>query len=61
MLVVEAFGGNGRGVGYQIFIAFQEFDVATILAYALAFIILVQIIESLLLQPLLAGVNRWRR
>ncbi len=61
VLVVEAFGGNGRGVGYQIFIAFQEFDVATILAYALAFIILVQIIESVLLQPLLARVNRWRR
>jgi NitT/TauT family transport system permease protein len=61
VLVVEAFGGNGRGVGYQIFIAFQEFDVATILAYALAFIILVQIIESLLMQPLLARVNRWRR
>ena len=61
VLVVEAFGGNGRGVGYQIFIAFQEFDVATILAYALAFIILVQMIESIVLQPLLARVNRWRR
>ena len=61
MLVVEAFGGNGRGVGYQIFIAFQEFDVGTILAYALAFIIIVQLIESLVMQPLLARVNRWRR
>lgn len=61
VLVVEAFGGNGRGVGYQIFIAFQEFDVATILAYALAFIIIVQLIESLVLQPMLARVNKWRR
>jgi NitT/TauT family transport system permease protein len=61
VLVVEAFGGNGRGVGYQIFIAFQEFDVATILAYALAFIIIVQLIESFVMQPLIARVNRWRR
>lgn len=61
VLVVEAFGGNGRGVGYQIFIAFQEFDVATILAYALAFIIIVQIIEFTVMQPLIARVNRWRR
>ncbi len=61
VLVVEAFGGNGRGVGYQIFIAFQEFDVATILAYALAFIIIVQIIETAIMQPMLARVNRWRR
>jgi NitT/TauT family transport system permease protein len=61
VLVVEAFGGNGRGVGYQIFIAFQEFDVATILAYALAFIMIVQIIELAVLQPLIERVNRWRR
>ncbi len=61
VLVVEAFGGNGRGVGYQIFIAFQEFDVSTILAYALTFILIVQIIEFAILQPLLTRVNRWRR
>ena len=61
VLVVEAFGGNGRGVGYQIYIAFQEFDVSTILAYALSFIIIVQIIEFTILQPLLTWVNRWRR
>jgi NitT/TauT family transport system permease protein len=61
VLVVEAFGGKGRGVGYQIYIAFQEFDVATILAYTLAFIVIVQVIEFLILQPLLERVNRWRR
>jgi NitT/TauT family transport system permease protein len=61
VLVVEAFGGNGKGVGYQIFIAFQEFDVSTILAYALAFILIVQVIEFTVLQPLVARVNRWRR
>ncbi len=35
VLVVEAFGGRGQGVGYQIISAFTDFDVATILAYAL--------------------------
>jgi NitT/TauT family transport system permease protein len=61
VLVVEAFGGRGRGVGYQIMSAFQDFDVATILAYALTFILIVQIIESALVQPMIARVNRWRR
>ena len=61
VLVVEALGGSGRGVGYQIYIAFGEFDVTKILAYALAFIIIVQIIEMAVLQPIQARVNRWRR
>ena len=61
VLVVEALGGSGRGVGYQIYIAFGEFDVTKILAYALAFIFIVQIIETTVLQPIQARVNRWRR
>jgi NitT/TauT family transport system permease protein len=61
VLVVEAFGGNGKGVGYQIYMAFQEFDVATILAYTLAFIMIVQVIEFSVLQPLLIRINKWRR
>jgi len=60
VLVVEAFG-RSSGVGYRLSIAFQEFDVSTILAYALAFILIVQAIEFLVLQPLQARVNAWRR
>ena len=60
VLVVEAFG-RSSGVGYKLNIAFQEFDVTTILAYALGFIVIVQIIEFTILQPLQARVNRWRR
>lgn len=60
VLVVEAFG-RSSGVGYRLNIAFQEFDVSTILAYALGFIIIVQIIEFTILQPLQARVNAWRR
>lgn len=60
VLVVEAFG-RSSGVGYQLNIAFQTFDVSTILAYALGFIVIVQIIEFAILQPLQARVNKWRR
>lgn len=60
VLVVEAFG-RSSGVGYRLNIAFQEFDVGTILAYALAFIVIVQIIEFTILQPLQARVSSWRR
>lgn len=60
VLVVEAFG-RSDGVGHQLNIAFQLFDVPMILAYALAFIIVVQIIEMAILQPLMARANRWRR
>jgi len=60
VLVVELLG-RPDGVGHQLHVAFQLFDVAAILAYAIAFIIVVQIIELAILQPIDARVNRWRR
>ena len=60
VLVVELLG-RPNGVGHQLHIAFQLFDVPMILAYAIAFILVVQIIEIGVLQPLEARVNRWRR
>ncbi len=60
VLVVEAFG-RSNGVGHQLNIAFQLFDVPMILSYALAFIIVVQIIEMAIVQPLIARANKWRR
>ncbi|MDH4981090.1 ABC transporter permease [Hyphomicrobium sp. D-2] len=60
VLVVEAFG-RSDGVGYQLNIAFQLFDVPMILAYSLAFIAVVQLIELALLQPMITRTNRWRR
>ena len=60
VLVVEAFG-RSDGVGYRLNIAFVNFDVTTILAYALSFIVIVQLIEFFILQPLQARVNVWRR
>lgn len=60
VLVVELLG-RSTGVGHQLNVAFQLFDVAMILAYAITFILVVQAIEIGLLQPIDAKVNRWRR
>jgi NitT/TauT family transport system permease protein len=59
VLVVELLG-RSSGVGFQIHLFFQVFDVASILAYALAFIAVVQLIELAVLQPLEARAARWR-
>ena len=60
VLVVELLG-RSNGVGFQIALFFQLFDVAGILAYALAFIAIVQAIEWGLLQPFERRVTAWRR
>jgi NitT/TauT family transport system permease protein len=60
VLVVELIG-RSNGVGFQLHTAFQLFDVATILAYALAFTAVIQAIELGILQPWEAALNRWRR
>lgn len=60
VLVVELLG-RSNGVGFQLGTYFQMFDVSMILAYALAFIALVQLIEFGILQPISRRVNRWRR
>ena len=60
VLVVELLG-RSNGVGFQLGVYFQLFDVAGILAYALAFIIVVQLIEWGILQPIERRVGQWRR
>ncbi|MCC7250354.1 ABC transporter permease [Hyphomicrobium sp.] len=60
VLVVELLG-RSNGVGFQLGTYFQMFDVTMILAYALAFIMVVQLIEFGIIQPIAARVNRWRR
>lgn len=59
VLVAELLG-RSDGVGFQIQVYFQLFDVTGILAYTLAFIVVVQLIEWLALQPLERRANRWR-
>lgn len=60
VLVVELLG-RPNGVGYQLYVYFQQFDVATILAYAFGFILVVQAIELALLEPWERRAARWRR
>lgn len=60
VLVVELLG-RPNGVGHQLHVAFQLFDVPMIIAYAVAFIAVVQLIEIGVLQPLEARAGRWRR
>ena len=59
VLVVE-FLGRSDGVGFQIHLYFQLFDVGMVLVYSLSFILVMLIIEWTLLQPWEARVNRWR-
>ncbi len=60
VLVVELLG-RSNGVGFQLHLAFQMFDVAMILAYSLSFVMIVQGIEWLILQPWERSQSRWRR
>jgi NitT/TauT family transport system permease protein len=60
VLVVELLG-RSNGIGFQLGVYFQLFDVAGILAYALSFIVVVQLIEWGVLQPLERRATQWRR
>jgi NitT/TauT family transport system permease protein len=60
VLVVELLG-RPNGVGFQIRTFFNFFDIASILAYSLAFIAAVIAIETFLLQPIDRRLGRWRR
>ena len=59
VLVVELMG-RPNGVGFEINVAFQLFDVTKILAYALAFCAVMLAIETFLVQPIERHVSRWR-
>jgi NitT/TauT family transport system permease protein len=60
ILVVEMLG-RSDGMGYQLHLYFQIFDVASILAYTITFVLIIQLIELSLLKPLDRHARRWRR
>jgi len=60
VLVVELLG-RSNGVGFEIGLAFQLFDVRLLLAYAIPFVALMLGVETFLVQPLERHVSRWRR
>ena len=59
VLIVELLG-RPNGVGFEINMAFQLFDMRLLLAYALPFVALMLALETLLVQPFERSVSRWR-
>jgi NitT/TauT family transport system permease protein len=59
VLVVE-FLGRSNGVGFQIHLHFQNFDVTQVLAYSLSFVAVMIAIELMILQPWQRHAARWR-
>lgn len=59
VLVVELLG-RSNGVGFQIHLYFQLFDVRAILGYTVVFVAVMLTIEFLAVQPAEARANRWR-
>jgi NitT/TauT family transport system permease protein len=60
ILVVELLG-RSNGMGYQLHLFFQMFNVSALLAYTVAFVVVVQFIELGILKPLDRHAQRWRR
>ena len=59
VLVAELLG-RPNGVGFEIGVAFQLFDVPRLLAYSLTFAAVVLMIETAVLQPFETRLTRWR-
>jgi NitT/TauT family transport system permease protein len=59
VLVAELLG-RPNGVGFEIGIAFQLFDIPLLLAYSLSFAAVILVIETFLVQPFELRVSRWR-
>ena len=59
VLIVELLG-RPNGVGFEIGVAFQLFDVSLLLAYALPFAAAMLMIEAFVVQPFERRTTRWR-
>lgn len=59
VLVVELLG-RPNGIGFQMNVAFQLFDIALLFAYALPFVAVMLLIEFTLVQPYERRVSAWR-
>ena len=59
VLVAELLG-RPDGVGFEIGVAFQLFDLPRLFAYSLSFVAVVLAIETVLVQPFETRLSRWR-
>ena len=60
VLVVELLG-RSSGVGFKIHEFFQFFDIQSILAYTLAFVLVMIALEIFFLKPIDNFSSRWRK
>ena len=59
VLVVELLG-RSNGVGFQLGNFFQFFDIESLLAYTVAFVLVILLIEALVFRPAEQYLTRWR-
>lgn len=59
VLVVELLG-RSDGVGFQISMYFQLFDITSILAYSFAFVFVIMLIETIILKPIENRIQKWK-
>lgn len=59
VLVAELLG-RPNGIGFEIGVAFQLFDIPLLLAYSLSFAAVVLVIEAVIVQPFERRASRWR-
>ncbi len=59
VLVVELLG-RSNGVGFQLGMFFNFFDITSILAYTLAFALIIFLLEALVMQPIDRKIGSWR-
>lgn len=60
IVLVAEFLGRSSGVGFKIHLYFQLFDIGMVLAYSLAFISVMLVIEFFLIQPAEKRAVAWR-
>jgi NitT/TauT family transport system permease protein len=61
IVLVAEFVGRSNGVGFQLNLYFQFFDITKILAYSASFIAVVVTVEAWLIRPLERRLTRWRK
>ena len=59
VLVVE-FLGRSNGVGFRIHLYFQQFEIAHVLVYSLAFVAVMLVVEHVFIQRWETHVTRWK-
>jgi NitT/TauT family transport system permease protein len=60
IVLVAEYLGRPNGVGFEIGVAFQLFDIPLLLAYSLSFAVVVFMIETAFVRPFEVRLSRWR-